>query len=404
MSRRRVLYAWNYVNWGGAQIYFLSIIKLIRKDWDVMMVLPQGTSEEFLGFLDELEVERVFFEYALDKETPANLYGKLLRQARRIRSEISMYKKLRELGTRGSVVHIEAAPWQSWLLLTALVTSGANVFVTLHNFLTDAAWPRRLLWKARMRFLAMLPRFNVFTSNQDGKKRFAEYFGTEFSKTIDVTYTAVDPAQIADAAATADRSAYRKALDIPEDAFVILTVGQFIDRKGRWTLLDAAKKVLDEVPDALFLWLMPSLPDDRTLSQIEKYGLGDSFRPVLSADVGTNRIEILRFFSVADIFALPSFIEGLPIALLEAMALGIPSVSTNVFAIPEAIKHEQTGLLVESGNPAQLSDAVIRLARDPELRKHIAMNGREHVLRSFDENQAARTALQAYEKALGSTT
>ena len=60
MSRKRVFYAWNYVNWGGAQIYFLSIIKLIRKDWDVTMVLPQGTSEEFLGFLDELGVERVF--------------------------------------------------------------------------------------------------------------------------------------------------------------------------------------------------------------------------------------------------------------------------------------------------------------------------------------------------------
>ena len=73
----------------------------------------------------------------------------------------------------------------------------------------------------------------------------------------------------------------------------------------------------------------------------------------------TERFDVLTFFRIADVFALPSFIEGLPITLLETMGLGICSISTNINAIPEAIKNMETGILIESGNSKELTEAIL---------------------------------------------
>jgi glycosyltransferase involved in cell wall biosynthesis len=101
---------------------------------------------------------------------------------------------------------------------------------------------------------------------------------------------------------------------------------------------------------------------------------------------------------VADIFALPSYVEGLPIALLEAMALGIPSVSTEVYAIPEAIHPEKTGLLIKPGDPQQLADAIRRYLENPEFASKIGQAGRNFVLSAFDERDAADIVLRTYEE------
>jgi N,N'-diacetylbacillosaminyl-diphospho-undecaprenol alpha-1,3-N-acetylgalactosaminyltransferase len=146
---------------------------------------------------------------------------------------------------------------------------------------------------------------------------------------------------------------------------------------------------------------MPRLPDEEETERIRGYGLGDSFRPVLSGSVGVTRQEILRFFRVADLFVLPSFLEGLPISLLEAMSLGIPSISTNVNAIPEAIIDGETGDLIQRGDTDALSRGIISLKEDSAMSKRIADTGREFVLKNFDERIAAEKALEMYKKALG---
>jgi glycosyltransferase involved in cell wall biosynthesis len=120
---------------------------------------------------------------------------------------------------------------------------------------------------------------------------------------------------------------------------------------------------------------------------------------VLQAEIGSSRGEILRFYRTGDVFALPSLIEGLPISLLEAMAMGLPSISTNINGIPEAIMHEETGLLVEPGDVDSLVDAILRTKREPELSRRLAEAGRSHVLSSFDEREAARTAVAEYKGA-----
>jgi colanic acid/amylovoran biosynthesis glycosyltransferase len=180
----------------------------------------------------------------------------------------------------------------------------------------------------------------------------------------------------------------------------VFCLGQFIDRKGRWTFLEAAKMVLEKSDDFAFVWISNSVLTDQEKMKVESYGLGNSFFLIKSEDVGGVHLDLMKFLRLADIYTLPSFVEGLPISLLEAMALGIPSISTNVYAIPEAVINEKTGILIEAGDSRALADSIIKLRNDKELREKIARNGRAWVLENFNERSVAEIAFQGYIEAL----
>jgi glycosyltransferase involved in cell wall biosynthesis len=109
----------------------------------------------------------------------------------------------------------------------------------------------------------------------------------------------------------------------------------------------------------------------------------------LSSQLGLNKSVVflgalahqptLSEVSQADVFVLASFAEGLPVALMEAMALGVPCVSTTIAAIPELIEHNRNGLLVPPANPEALFRALLRLANDSRLRSQLGQKARETV-------------------------
>lgn len=396
-TRKQLIFFWSYVEWGGAQIYLLAIMKQAKHDWDVKVILPRASSPDIVKFIEAVGVDHEFIDFSLDLDPAPTVKRKLQRQWRRVLSEILTFKHLLRFNLRESILHIEAIPWQSWILLTALRMRRANVFVTMHNSMSGASFIREAIWKIRMEFVSRLKGFHIFASNQDTKNKLRRWVAPDFWRSTRVTYTAIDPAEVEKVrSAVLDREALCKRYDLPTDKFLILCVGQFIDRKGRWTFLDAARIIGQSTRDAVFVWVTPVLPDASAQAKIEGYNLGNSFRLLLSGTIGETRECVLRFFRLADIFVLPSFVEGLPIALLEAMALGIPCVSTSVYAIPEAIKHRKTGLLVEPGQSEDLAEAILQLKGDLELRNSLAEAGREHVLKHFDERVAARTAIDAY--------
>jgi glycosyltransferase involved in cell wall biosynthesis len=82
------------------------------------------------------------------------------------------------------------------------------------------------------------------------------------------------------------------------------------------------------------------------------------------------------------------------------MALKRPSISTNVYAIPEAVKDLETGLLIEPGDAEGLAGAIISLKNDPALRARLSEAGRKYVIANFDEREAAAAAIAQYEEAL----
>ncbi len=397
--KRKLIFHWIYREWGGAQIYFLAIIKLALPDWDILVVIPQGSSPEIVRYLDHIGAKYEFIDVYLDLDPAPTIKRKLARHWSRVRAEIASIRFLRKFKLSECILHVETSPWASWMYLTALSLLGANVFVTLHNALPTAPAWRVLLWKIRMQFVSRLPGFHIFTSNKDTKNSFKGWIKPSFWDKIPVTYTCVNPSEIDDAI-NADfvRDTARIALNIEAKAIVVLCVGQFIDRKGRWTFLDAAKIAAEKDRDLQFVWVAPGLPSAEDAKHINDYHLGDNFRLVLSSSIGSTRQHILRFFRIADIFALPSFVEGLPIALLEAMAIEIPSISTNINAIPEAIIDGETGILIDVGDAESLADQILRLKADPELRMRLSKAGRAFVIEHFDEREASRIAIDAYKE------
>ena len=400
-QKRKLIFVWNYVEWGGAQIYFIGIMKLARKDWDVKVILPRGSDPKLLGFLGQIDVQYEFLERQYDLGPATSIRRRIERRFNILLSEIEVFRYLLRYDLSDSILHIEASPWQSSMLLAALAMRRANLFVTMHNALPAASALREFLWKLRIGLVSRLPRFHVFASNQDTKNRFRRWVSEAFWQTIRVTYTTVDPPDINRAIESGvDRLTLRNRFGIDENAFIVLCVGQFIDRKGRWVFVDAAKIAAKKYPDIRFVWLTSSAVSETDSKRIEKSGVGENFALISADGLGTDRQDILAFYRIADVYVQPSYVEGLPVALLEAMAMRLPSVSTNVYAIPEAIRHDETGLLIDAGDPNQLAEAVIRLWADEALRKRLAAAGREFVIAKFDERVASQIAIDAYKECL----
>jgi glycosyltransferase involved in cell wall biosynthesis len=111
------------------------------------------------------------------------------------------------------------------------------------------------------------------------------------------------------------------------------------------------------------------------------------------------RDDVPALLAGCDVFCLPSFIEGLPLVVLEAMAQAKPVVATPVGGTAELVVHGETGLLVPPGDAGALADALTALLGDPERAARMGEAGRERVLREFSAAAMAERVLGLYERA-----
>ncbi len=396
----RVIYAWNYLSWGGAQVYFLGLIKEVKKHFDVSVVMPEGSDRQLIDYFREQGVECEFFGPSTDKPPRNALTARIRHHVSKGMSEHAMLNALdKRFDLESSIVHVELSPWQSLLPLIWL-SLRTQVFITMHNSLPPVNRMRRLLWKIKLRIISSFENFHAFASNKDARRYFKGLYSKEFYEGLKVTYTNVDPEEIDAALNTEiDVGEIRERHGIPKEAFVVICVGQFIDRKGRWTFLDAAKILAETSSGIHFVWVSNSKLTPEDEKRVDSYFLNTVFSLVASEDVGAEHIDLFKLVRCSDVFVLPSFQEGLPISLLEAMALELPCVSTRVNAIPEAVFDAKTGLLVEPGDAKGLAVAILKLKNNPTARQDLASAGRNIVLEKFNERAVAKIALDEYFKA-----
>ncbi len=169
----------------------------------------------------------------------------------------------------------------------------------------------------------------------------------------------------------------------------ILCLGRLVPEKGQAILLEAAALLYRRGND-LSVTLAGDGPSRGALEGLaEKLGIAS--RVTFAGAVGQDEIHAL--YADASIFCLPSFAEGIPVALMEAMAMELPVVSTTITGIPELIDDTRSGLLVPPGRVDALADALKRLLAEPALRRELGSRGRSKVERDFD---LAKCAEQLY--------
>jgi colanic acid/amylovoran biosynthesis glycosyltransferase len=169
-----------------------------------------------------------------------------------------------------------------------------------------------------------------------------------------------------------------KAIDL--DVFEILCVGRLTPAKGQHLLIDAIDRLAQQ-DRRVRLRLVGSGPDEASL---RKCAARTASPASIVFEGAVNQDRIRSIYATADVFCLPSFAEGLPVVLMEAMAMQIPCVSTSITGIPELIRDGVDGLLVPAADLDALVWALERLINDGELRERLAKNGRARILEHYD--------------------
>jgi glycosyltransferase involved in cell wall biosynthesis len=210
---------------------------------------------------------------------------------------------------------------------------------------------------------------------------------------VETVYNGVD----ADAIESAPATALRLELGIEPEALVVGHVGRLAPVKGQRELLEALARMLPRHPLVRAVFLGRDLEAGGAYQtgleqRAATLGLADAAH---FAGFRANAAGALREI---DLLVLPSWIEGLPIVVLEAMAHGKPVVATSVGGTPEAVLDGETGLLVPPRDPGALEAALETLLVDPALRRRLGEAGRRRVREHFDAASMERRVLEVYEE------
>ncbi len=176
----------------------------------------------------------------------------------------------------------------------------------------------------------------------------------------------------------------RKRLEVglPNGARVVGFVGRLVREKGLLELFEAARIVRERVPEVRFLIVGPvdkEKPDALTPDTAQEHGIAN-----ICHFLGM-RQDMPELYALMDVFVLPSHREGFPRAPMEASAMQVPCVVTNIRGCREVVEHGRNGLLVPLGNVQALADAIVELLTDRGKARRMGEEGRRMALERFDE-------------------
>jgi N-acetylglucosaminyldiphosphoundecaprenol N-acetyl-beta-D-mannosaminyltransferase len=183
----------------------------------------------------------------------------------------------------------------------------------------------------------------------------------------------------------------------PEPPVRILYMGWIIRAKGVWDLLDAVPIVRAQAPDVQFVFAGHGADFDEFQAEVGKRAFGSEVQ-VLGWVQGEQR---RAAYADADIFCLPSHSEGFPVTVVEAMTAGLPVTASRISGIPDAVIHDETGLLFEAKDVGGIADALVRLALDRDLRVAMGAAGRERATSNFERGVVASALLDAWKVGAG---
>jgi glycosyltransferase involved in cell wall biosynthesis len=282
-----------------------------------------------------------------------------------------------------SVVHINV-PWPNRCVGLILACAVLNVpAVVTHHLIphpfTVGGRRRKLLTWARRRGQ------NWTAVSQYTRRLLCESLGWAKDEVECIHNGAPIPAVLDEAGRAAARKALRDELGLDRNAIVALTTGRLVPQKGIARLIQAAPHVLAEAPD-LRIVIAGDGPLGAELTQLaESYGVAGRLMFI------GQRSDVPRLLAAADLFVLPTLYEGFSLALLDAVAHGLPVVSTDASSIPELIDDRVHGLLCKPDDSAALAQAMRWAVMNPAEMAAMGARARSRAADFTEQRMVDRT-------------
>ena len=184
----------------------------------------------------------------------------------------------------------------------------------------------------------------------------------------------------------------REELGLSNDQLLVGTVARITYDKDLSTFFAVAKQVVAKVPEAKFVIVGDGYGNEleRARKDIAELGLSEVIT------LSGHRNDLKDIYTSFDLFLMTSLTEGLPNTVLEAMALEVPIVSTNVGGLPELVEEGTCGLLQPVGDVTALSEAVLKLLSDKELREQFSQSARKRIEKHFDFSNRVKSMENLY--------
>jgi glycosyltransferase involved in cell wall biosynthesis len=325
---------------GGGESHLLSLIEHLDRSSFEPVVLS-FTEGPMIDRLTQMNVEN----HVIHTERPFDLG---------VWRKVRKFMQAREIG----LVHAHGTRASSNVLWAAR-SLGIPVVYTVHgwSFHQDQHPLVRGIRILGEKYLTSRSDLNisVSSSNQQSGKNYIPSFDSV------VINNGIDNKKFDPQASYPD---IRAELGIPSGEVLVLFIARFTGHKQPLTLLDAFVRALSSNPAMHLLMVGEGDQQAQAIETVNKLGLNHK------VSFQSFRQDVPAVLAAADIFVLPSLWEGLPIGLLEAMAMGKAVIASNVDGTSEIVQDQVNGLLVDTGRLADhLTDALLSLSRDPALRK-----------------------------------
>jgi len=183
---------------------------------------------------------------------------------------------------------------------------------------------------------------------------------------------------------------FRKKLGIKETEKLVLFFGRLNPTKSPDHLVLAGREILKKRKDVYFVFRGPDEGMKRKVQEMIK----DEKNMILLEPI-RNKIEIAKMYQAADVYALPSYREGLPLTLFEAMASGLPIVATPVNGIPYEMKDPDNGFLIQHGDINALREKILEILDNEKLAKKISKNNIERA-KDYNWDNIAEKTFEVY--------
>lgn len=335
-----------------------------------------------MGFFDEIE-KQGFEGYRIHIDRKINILTN-------IRSIIEIYRILKK--EKVDILHVHTPIAAALGRIAAKLAGVKVVFYTVHGFYVDNP-----VFYNIEKILTRYFTYHAFTVNQEDydyaiNNRFISNDKITNINSVGIDTEKFNPAKFS----KEDKLQIRSSLNICESDITIGFIGRLVREKGILDLVKAFRDIAHKYQNLKLVIIGPSDLDERDKST------NDGLKIIITENKLENKViftgyreDIPELLSIIDIFVLPSYREGMPVSLLEAMAMEIPVIATNIRGCKEEV-NDECGILYDKGDIEGLKSALSCLVEDRELRNKMGKKGRLRVVQMFNEKESISKQLNVY--------